>query len=669
MPRGKFPSIPAVRPENIADVVGKIKQWIDAANTERAQYLLAEEVAQAIDEAVEGFQPSDPTPDTPPTPSGLRASGAIKGVILTWDQPPYAKHAYFEVWRASSNAIGGATLLASPVAPIWFDNTAVPGETWYYWVRARATGGLYGPYNAVSGTAGGATRVGNVDLQPLAVQAANLADGAVDLQSGKVKSDGAFGALAVGYTVTRYLLATDGLLENLVVGNAQIANLDASKLTVGDGTIGGNLKSANYIANVSGWLVTPMGLLEANDVIIRGTVFATAGEFSAVVRMGAATSFDTGLGLWQGYDGANHVWRVGDPTGNKAQWDASAFAVYITGQAQPILSAGGINGGAGTVIINTAQFSLDSAGNVVMGGILAGAVGTFAGTLSAGTVTPTAFEAIVYEYVAAGTLSLTAPAKREGWAGLAVRITLQGGGGGGGGAYGTAAPNSNPIASGAGGGAGQRTVLTFEDVTAGEVLTLVVGARGAGGAASQTNSGGASAGNGTNGGNSTVTRAGVTYTATGGTGGKGGWRNGDGAHSSGFAVTPAGSLGGQAGYGRNIGTGATVDSEGGTLYTTNGANGGYGGSSQYGAGGAGGTFWYQGASSGGEGGRGAGGGGGGVDAQHPDRCYTGNGNQGGVGYILVEFYDPFSVVTNKRYSRLVEWLDTKGMGTVPTNAR
>lgn len=459
-----------------------------------------------------------------------------------------------------------------------------------------------------------------------------------------------------------------GRFGTLIADSVQATAISAAQLTLGDGTVGGNLKSTNYVANVSGWLAMPSGYLEANDVVVRGTVFATAGEFSAVVRMGAASSYGTGVGLWQGYDGVNYVWRVGDPTGNRAQWDGAQLAVYIAGQAQPILAAGGISGGAGTIQINTPQFQLDGVGNVVMGGMLAAATGTFAGTLSAGTVTPTAFEAIVYEYVTAGSFSLTAPAKREGWAALAVRVTLQGGGGGGGGAYGTGAPNSNPIASGAGGGAGQRTVLTFEGVNEGDVLSLVVGAAGPGGAPSQDNSGGASAGNGTAGGVSSVTRAGVTYTANGGGGGKGGWRNSDTAHNNGFAVVPAGSLGGQQGYGRNAYTGMYSDGES-TYYTTNGANGGYGGSSQYGAGGAAGGFAYRWAGNGGAGGRGAGGGGGGVDCQHPDVAYTGWGGPGGNGYILVEFYDPYSVVTNKRYSKLIEWLDTRGLGTVPTNAR
>lgn len=642
-------------------------------------------VSLGIDELFNPGQPVDVVDLTPPPQvTGLGAVAGLTSVLVEWDAALYPQGG----GHGQTNLYAVRLAADSPLNPTFgdavrvYDATgaltvaALPSELnerWHIWAKWQTADGVESvdPAGGAHGIVVTTGKIGNAQIAPLAIQAAQLADGAVDLTTGKVKAATAFGALAVGYTVTQYLIANSGYMANLVVSNAQIASLSAAKLTVGDGTVGGNLKSTNYVANVSGWLAMPSGYLEANDVVVRGTVFATAGEFSAVVRMGSASNYGSGVGLWQGYDGANYVWRVGDPTGNRAQWDGAQLSIYIAGQAQPVLAAGGISAGTGTLVINTPGLSLNSAGDAVFAGMLAAATGTFAGTLSAGTVTPSAFEAIVSEFASAGTFSLTVPAKRDGWYGLAARITMQAAGGGGGGAYGTGSPNSNPIASGAGGGAGQRTVIVLESVTPGEVLSVVVGARGAGGAASQVNAGGATAASGVNGGNSTVTRVSTstTYTANGGTGGKGGWRNGDSQHATGFAVTPAGSLGGQAGFGRNNNTGLVVDGDGNFVYTTNGAGGGYGGSSQYGAGGAAGTFWYRGASNGGDGGRGAGGGGGGVDAQHPDFAYTGAGGQGGAGYILVEFYDPYSVVTNKRYGPLIEWLDTRGFGSVPSAAR
>jgi hypothetical protein len=43
--------------------------------------------------------------------------------------------------------------------------------------------------------------------------------------------------------------------------------------------------------------------------------------------------------------------------------------------------------------------------------------------------------------------------------------------------------------------------------------------------------------------------------------------------------------------------------------------------------------------------------------------------RGGNGYALIEFFDPNFVVTGNRYNNLVRWLDQRGFGTVPTNAR
>lgn len=62
------------------------------------------------------------------------------------------------------------------------------------------------------------------------------------------------------------------------IDNALIASLDAAKLTAGDGTIGGVLKSQNYIAGSIGWRIHRDGTAEFSNLIARGTVYATAGE-------------------------------------------------------------------------------------------------------------------------------------------------------------------------------------------------------------------------------------------------------------------------------------------------------------------------------------------------------------------------------------------------------
>ena len=56
------------------------------------------------------------------------------------------------------------------------------------------------------------------------------------------------------------------------IDDAKVANLSAAKLTAGDGTIGGNLKSSNYVSGTTGWLLRPDGYIEARTGVIGGTI-------------------------------------------------------------------------------------------------------------------------------------------------------------------------------------------------------------------------------------------------------------------------------------------------------------------------------------------------------------------------------------------------------------
>lgn len=68
---------------------------------------------------------------------------------------------------------------------------------------------------------------------------------------------------------------TNAKIANATIEDAKVANLSAAKLTVGDGTIGGVLKSANYVANTSGWIVRPDGTAEFLAAAIRGQLTAS----------------------------------------------------------------------------------------------------------------------------------------------------------------------------------------------------------------------------------------------------------------------------------------------------------------------------------------------------------------------------------------------------------
>lgn len=93
--------------------------------------------------------PGDVT--TPPAPTGLEASGAFTGVLLTWNKATYGNHAYTEIWRSQDNALGGAVLLSTTNAFIYSDEVGY-GQTYYYWVRFVSITNIVGPYNDTEGT-------------------------------------------------------------------------------------------------------------------------------------------------------------------------------------------------------------------------------------------------------------------------------------------------------------------------------------------------------------------------------------------------------------------------------------------------------------------------------------------------------------------------------------
>ncbi len=66
------------------------------------------------------------------------------------------------------------------------------------------------------------------------------------------------------------------------IDDAHISNLSATKLTAGDGTIGDTLKSESY-TETDGWILQRNGNAVFNNATVRGTVYATNGQFSGEI--------------------------------------------------------------------------------------------------------------------------------------------------------------------------------------------------------------------------------------------------------------------------------------------------------------------------------------------------------------------------------------------------
>lgn len=135
---------------------------------------------------------------------------------------------------------------------------------------------------------------------------------------------------------------TNAKIGNATIDDAKIASVNAGKISAGSIAVESYIGSPNYVAGSQGWRISGNGVAEFSNVTVRGTVYATAGQFIGTLLGGAANGYTSGVGLYSGGDTAgNYRWRVGAPTGARIQWTGSTIEVY-NGSNQLTLSSGGV---------------------------------------------------------------------------------------------------------------------------------------------------------------------------------------------------------------------------------------------------------------------------------------------------------------------------------------
>lgn len=230
----------------------------------------------------------EPDLTPPPMPSGVIVAATFSALIMQHAAPIYPQghgHARTKVYGAIRAAgapqpvFGDAVEITQFVGNIFAHPTTL-GTTWHLWFTWISQDGVEStvPAGGANGFVATTGRIGNADLGPLIVEAGNLAAAAVDLGSSKVTgtiTDPArFGAVAVGYTVTQYLVATSGLLANLRVDDAQMVSVSADKLLAGAIQVGRHIQSADFVPGTSGWVIRGDGTAEFAAASIRGKLTA-----------------------------------------------------------------------------------------------------------------------------------------------------------------------------------------------------------------------------------------------------------------------------------------------------------------------------------------------------------------------------------------------------------
>jgi hypothetical protein len=179
----------------------------------------------------------------PPIVTNLTATGGFSVILLGWDMPLYLGHAFYEIWRNTSDSISSSTLLATTTQMTGlYSDYAGSAETYYYWVRAVNSNGIAGPFNSSIGTS--ATTQPDVALildlledgitssqlaSDLATPIANLPSNTSSVIAGmqsqiNTLSITAAWAAGVAYIVTNLATFNGNLYEVLVAHTSTVAN-------------------------------------------------------------------------------------------------------------------------------------------------------------------------------------------------------------------------------------------------------------------------------------------------------------------------------------------------------------------------------------------------------------------------------------------------------------
>ena len=148
-----------------------------------------------------------------------------------------------------------------------------------------------------------------------------------------------------------------------------IFRLRAAHIIAGSIDVDDCIQSSIFASGSTGWRICGNGVAEFQTAIVRGTVYATDGEFKGCIKGGNATAFGVGIGLLAGWvndatgvcvpvgtANAVYKWRVGDPAGARAQWNGTAFTL-ANPYGQVILRLGG---GDNYIKLGSATYSPDN---------------------------------------------------------------------------------------------------------------------------------------------------------------------------------------------------------------------------------------------------------------------------------------------------------------------
>lgn len=271
-----------------------------------------------------------PNKTEPPAPRQLKAEGATTSVVISWEPPRYANHAYTEVWRASSDRIEDAAQVGSQSAAVHVDDVGNNFDG-HYWVRHVTTAGVRGrfagpvsaetaktpdsareeltsqqwkpdtPWQAYHYVVAGELRArvltpgvsGSTEPDWPSTPGETVEDGsvvwevispeeAVPFVVGTDEDGNEAVYLETAYIQDATIKAAKierGMLDNLTAVHGKLSSALISVAEIWDLSIGDQIQSREYSPGERGWRISRDGNAEFSDGVFRGHVEAKSGTF------------------------------------------------------------------------------------------------------------------------------------------------------------------------------------------------------------------------------------------------------------------------------------------------------------------------------------------------------------------------------------------------------
>lgn len=262
---------------------------------------LGRNIQATIRPTVTGTEDSSWATIPPPMPINFSATGAFATIILDWNLPDYANHAYVELWRASANegeaapVFGDAVLVGQVTNAPWSDSPDASAEarTFYYWLRCVSTSGLK---SAVTEPA-----TAQLAVDPGYILSVLLAQAGSDYIVGQpLLIEVAEPTVIGGVFVPAGVYIRDLFVQNGTITNAKIANaaIDDAK-----------------ISNVTANKITTGTLQVGRTITVEGAIQGGKNAYGS-----------TDAGFWIGLDGATYRFAIGDAT-HFMRWTGSQLLV------------------------------------------------------------------------------------------------------------------------------------------------------------------------------------------------------------------------------------------------------------------------------------------------------------------------------------------------------